>query len=45
MLPGFGCGGGATAEVDRAEDDTVGGGGTGDSPGLKEYSKGRKHSG
>lgn len=31
-LPGLGCGGGATAEVERAEDDTVDGGGTGDSP-------------
>ena len=35
-LPGLGWGGGATAEVERVEDDTVEGGGTGDSPGRKE---------
>jgi len=35
-LPGFGWGGGATAEVERAEDETVDGGGTGDSPGAEE---------
>lgn len=32
VLPGFCWGGGATAAVDRAEEDTVEGGGTGDSP-------------
>lgn len=32
-LPGLGWGGEATAEVDRTDEDTVGGGGTGDSPG------------
>lgn len=35
-LPGLGWGGLATAEVERAEDDTVEGGGTGDSPGGEE---------
>lgn len=35
-LPCLGWGGGATAEVERAEDDTVEGGGTGDSPGGEE---------
>lgn len=33
-LPGFGWRGGATAEVERADVDTVEGGGTGDSPVL-----------
>lgn len=35
-LPGLGWEGGATAEVERAEDDTVEGGGTGDSPGKNK---------
>lgn len=35
-LPCLGWGGGTTAEVERAEDDTVEGGGTGDSPGGEE---------
>lgn len=34
-LPCLGWGGGG-AEVERAEDDTVDGGGTGDSPGAEE---------
>lgn len=32
VLSGLGWGGGATAEVERGEDDTVEGGGMGDSP-------------
>lgn len=35
-LPGFCWGGGATAAVERAEEDTVEGGGTGDSPVRRE---------
>ncbi len=38
-LPGLGWEGGATAEVERAEDDTVEGGGTGDSPGREKAVK------
>lgn len=35
-LPGLGGAGGGTAEVERVEDDTVEGGGTGDSPGRED---------
>lgn len=39
-LPGFCWGGGATADVERDEEDTVEGGGTGDSPAHREIMKG-----
>lgn len=38
-LPGFCWGGGATADVERDEEDTVEGGGTGDSPAHRDIRK------